>query len=172
MVIRSAGGGGYGDPLLRDPERVASDVHEGYVSANAAVRLYGVVLKADGLIDTAATEILRQQSREARFEVTAVVATENEVFEAGAYSRRRICRLNPAEATVGRFHEDDLVEFDARLVAPLRAWVRIDSKVARGTVPLGERALAILKIKAGERVELRSVTTSVRPRVELMEAAE
>jgi hypothetical protein len=50
--------------------------------------------------------------------------------------------------------------------------VRIDPKVARGTVPHGERALAILKIRAGERVELRSVTTSVRPRVELMEAAE
>jgi N-methylhydantoinase B len=115
---------------------------------------------------------LRQRIREARFAVTAVMATENDVFEAGAYSRRRICRLNPAEATAGRFHEGDVVEFDARLAAPLRAWVRIDPKVARGTVPLGERALAILKIRAGERVELRSVTTSVRPRVELMEAAE
>jgi len=172
VVIRSAGGGGYGDPLLRDPERVASDVHEGYVSANAAVRLYGVTLKADGSVDIAATDILRQRIREARFAVTAVVASESDVFEAGAYSRRRICRLNPTEATAGRFHEGDVVEFDARLAAPLRAWVRIDPKVARGTVPLGERALAILKIRAGERVELRSVTTSVRPRVELMEAAE
>jgi len=147
-------------------------VREGYVSANAAVRLYGVTLKADGSVDIAATDILRQRIREARFAVTAVVASESDVFEAGAYSRRRICRLNPTEATAGRFHEGDVVEFDARLAAPLRAWVRIDPKVARGTVPLGERALAILKIRAGERVELRSVTTSVRPRVELMEAAE
>jgi hypothetical protein len=50
--------------------------------------------------------------------------------------------------------------------------VRIDPKVARGSVPLGVGALAILKIRAGERVVLRYVTTSVRPRVELMEAAE
>ena len=38
VVIRSAGGGGYGDPLLRDPERVATDVREGYVSSNAATQ--------------------------------------------------------------------------------------------------------------------------------------
>jgi N-methylhydantoinase B len=172
VVIRSAGGGGYGDPLLRDPERVATDVHEGYVSSNAAVRLYGVILKADGTIDAAATAALRQRIRDARFALTATAANESDVFESGAYSRRRICRLNPADAATGRFHEEEVVEFDTRLAAPLRAWVRIDPKVARGTVPLGERGIAILKTSAGARVELRSVATSVRPTVELMEAAE
>ena len=172
VVVRSAGGGGYGDPLLRDPERVALDLREGYVSSNAAIRLYGVALKANGTVDTPATAALRQRIREARFALTAAAADENDVFESGAVSRRRICRLNPADAAAGRFHEDDLVEFDARLAAPLRAWVRIDSNVPRGTVPLGERALAILKIGAGERVELRAVMSSVRPKVELMEAAE
>ena len=172
VVIRSAGGGGYGDPLLRDPERVVSDVREGYVSSNAAVRLYGVALRTDGSVDTAATESLRQRIRDARFTLTAVAADTNDVFEPGPYSRRRVCRLNPAEAAAGRFQEGDVVEFDARLAAPLRAWVRIDPSVARGTVPLDERARAILKIAAGDKVELRSVTTSVRPRVELMEAAE
>ena len=44
VMVRSAGGGGYGDPLDRDPERVADDVREGYVSAGAARELYGVVL--------------------------------------------------------------------------------------------------------------------------------
>ncbi|HKS62143.1 MAG TPA: hydantoinase B/oxoprolinase family protein [Xanthobacteraceae bacterium] len=172
VVIRSAGGGGYGDPLLRDPERVVSDVREGYVSSNAAVRLYGVALRTDGSVDTAATESLRQRIRDARFTLTAVAADTNDVFEPGPYSRRRVCRLNPAEAAAGRFQEGDVVEFDARLAAPLRAWVRIDPSVARGTVPLDEQARAILKIAAGDKVELRSVTTSVRPRVELMEAAE
>jgi hypothetical protein len=50
--------------------------------------------------------------------------------------------------------------------------VRIDPKAARGTAPLDPRGLGILKIKAGDRVELRAVATSVRPKVELMEAAE
>jgi N-methylhydantoinase B len=38
VMIRSAGGGSYGDPLDRDPERVAHDVREGYVSANGSAR--------------------------------------------------------------------------------------------------------------------------------------
>src|SRR5581483_775188 len=172
VVVRSAGGGGYGDPLARDPERVATDVHEGYVSAAAATRLYGVVLKQKGAVDAAATAALRQQIRAARFKLTAATVAESEVFEPGAYSRRRVCRLNPADAAAGRLHEDDVVELDARLAAPLRAWLRIDATVARGSVPLDPRALAILKIKSGEPVELRAVTTAVRPKIELMEAAE
>jgi N-methylhydantoinase B len=38
------GGGGYGDPLQRDPARVVKDVREGYLSAQSAAELYGVVL--------------------------------------------------------------------------------------------------------------------------------
>src|SRR5262249_60471436 len=36
VVMQSAGGGGFGDPLTRDPERVAADVRGGYVSAARA----------------------------------------------------------------------------------------------------------------------------------------
>ncbi|MGW0593022.1 hydantoinase B/oxoprolinase family protein [Streptosporangium sp. NPDC002607] len=49
-----AGGGGYGDPLLRDPARVAQDVGDGYVTAAVAERVYGVVLDGDHA-DLAAT---------------------------------------------------------------------------------------------------------------------
>ena len=37
------GGGGYGDPLARSRERVLADVRDGFVSAEAAERDYGVV---------------------------------------------------------------------------------------------------------------------------------
>ena len=40
----SAGGGGYGDPLERDPERVCEDVAEEYVTLDRARKDYGVVL--------------------------------------------------------------------------------------------------------------------------------
>jgi N-methylhydantoinase B len=170
VVVRSAGGGGYGDPLLRAPEQVAEDVREGYVSSNAAGKLYGVVLKADGSADLEATQALRQRLRDARFYLTATL--DGDVFEPGAVSKRRICRLNPADAAAGRFHEDDVVEFDAGYAAPLRAWLRIDAKVKRGAALLDKHALVILKIKAGDRVELRRVATSVRPKIELLEAAE
>jgi N-methylhydantoinase B len=52
----SPGGGGWGEPMARDPRRVLRDVRDGVVSREAARRLYGVVIDADGRsIDTAAT---------------------------------------------------------------------------------------------------------------------
>jgi N-methylhydantoinase B len=54
--IRSGGGGGYGSPLERPPERVQEDVRQGYVSVEAAAEHYGVVLDPQTLaIDRAAT---------------------------------------------------------------------------------------------------------------------
>jgi N-methylhydantoinase B len=56
------GGGGYGDPLARDPEKVAEDVNENRaVSLQAAGEIYGVVLKANGEVDVAATASLRSE---------------------------------------------------------------------------------------------------------------
>ncbi len=64
------GGGGFGDPLLRDPEAVREDVLDEYVSVEAARDRYGVVLSgsaADGdvKIDYEATRLLREQRRAA-----------------------------------------------------------------------------------------------------------
>jgi N-methylhydantoinase B len=60
VVMHSAGGGGWGDPLERDPALVLADVLEGVVSAVAARRDYGVVLDAAGTaVDEAATRALR-----------------------------------------------------------------------------------------------------------------
>src|SRR5579871_943803 len=42
--LDTPGGGGFGDPFEREPERVLADVDEGYVSREAAARDYGVVL--------------------------------------------------------------------------------------------------------------------------------
>jgi N-methylhydantoinase B len=58
--LRSGGGGGYGSPLARDIAAVRNDVRQGYVSAEAAQNLYGVVVDAETFdIDEAATEALR-----------------------------------------------------------------------------------------------------------------
>jgi N-methylhydantoinase B len=63
--IETTGGGGWGDPLERDPERVAVDVLQGKVSAGAAGDDYGVVLE-DGRVDGAATRLLREEMRARR----------------------------------------------------------------------------------------------------------
>lgn len=55
-----AGGGGWGNPRERDPERVRRDVANGYVSIEAARRDYGVALRADDMtVDMAETAALR-----------------------------------------------------------------------------------------------------------------
>jgi N-methylhydantoinase B len=95
-----------------------------------------------------------------------------DVFEKGATSRRRICRLNPADAAAMSIAEDDVVEMDTARAAPLRAWARLDARVKAGTLPIDQRGLTILKAVAGERVMLRRIAASVRPRVGFAEAAE
>ncbi len=67
--LDTPGGGGHGDPLARDPQRVLDDLREGNVSPQAAERDYGVVLKPDGgdwTIDAAATAARRKQMQSDR----------------------------------------------------------------------------------------------------------
>ena len=59
LVSIAAGGGGYGDPRTREPERVRHDVSEGLVSRERAAEIYGVAIDADGNVDAAETARLR-----------------------------------------------------------------------------------------------------------------
>jgi N-methylhydantoinase B len=60
--LETPGGGGFGDPAAREPERVARDVRLGYVSRQAARRDYQVALRADGTLDADATLKMRGQT--------------------------------------------------------------------------------------------------------------
>jgi N-methylhydantoinase B len=60
------GGGGYGDPIRRNPAAVGSDVAAGLVSVGAAARQYGVVAAADGAVDGEATARRRIEIRTER----------------------------------------------------------------------------------------------------------
>ncbi|MGC2942594.1 hydantoinase B/oxoprolinase family protein [Brevibacterium sp. FAM 24638] len=70
LVQWIAGGGGFGDPLLRDPAAVRSDVIDGYVTSKVAREVYGVVLRHDSFeevaIDSSATVQERRRIRSAR----------------------------------------------------------------------------------------------------------
>ena len=59
------GGGGYGDPLTREPDAVARDMREQKVTAEAARTVYGVII-SDGVVDPAATTAERDQQRTRR----------------------------------------------------------------------------------------------------------
>jgi len=56
----AAGGGGFGDPLRRDPQAVLRDLYRGYYSIGEAKDLFGVVV-AEGKVDEAATAKLRAE---------------------------------------------------------------------------------------------------------------
>ncbi len=62
VTILVAGGGGYGDPLNRDVEKVLDDYTQGYITLSHAEECYGVVIR-EGTIDVAATQTLREQMR-------------------------------------------------------------------------------------------------------------
>jgi N-methylhydantoinase B len=65
-IVRTGGGGGWGDPLERAAALVAADAAEGLISRQAARELYGVVLRANMSLDESATRRLRDQLRSRR----------------------------------------------------------------------------------------------------------
>jgi N-methylhydantoinase B len=67
LLYLTAGGGGWGDPLEREAERVRADVERRFVSVDKARSDYGVVLDEASLtVDEAATAALRDELRDRR----------------------------------------------------------------------------------------------------------
>jgi N-methylhydantoinase B len=67
LYMRMSSGGGYGDPLEREPQAVLRDVENGIISLEDAASIYGVVVsEMDHFVDISATERLRADLREER----------------------------------------------------------------------------------------------------------
>ncbi|PPR10247.1 MAG: Acetophenone carboxylase delta subunit [Alphaproteobacteria bacterium MarineAlpha11_Bin1] len=73
----AAGGGGFGDPLDRDPEKVREDVCAAVVSQNEAERLYGVIFLDKYVIDEIATTARRDTIRQSRIEMAQEIELDN-----------------------------------------------------------------------------------------------
>jgi N-methylhydantoinase B len=162
VVMRSSGGGGFGDPLDRDPERVSFDVLHGYVSAERAATGYGVVLDARGSVDRPATATRRSALREKRHHLR-VVADDAVQAYAGAKGRRRLVHLAAADAAALGARNDDLVELIGANPAPLRGWVCIDRQ-SEGCVPLDEFARRVLRVDDGDAVYIRLLAMPPLPK--------
>ena len=78
VVSFSNGGGGYGPPWERDPERVRKDVGEKWVTIQAAEEIYGVILGRDG-VDQPRTDALRQRLRSKAGDAPLRLSIESEV---------------------------------------------------------------------------------------------
>jgi N-methylhydantoinase B len=76
VQVCTTGGGGWGDPLDREPDLLLQDVRDGKVSERAAQDDYGVVLRRAGdelQTDVAATDTLRDKMRAARTEPLSMI---------------------------------------------------------------------------------------------------
>lgn len=65
LVLELPGGGGMGAPSARPADLVVNDVREGLVSIESARSCYGVVVRQDGSLDAAATNLLRGDQKPA-----------------------------------------------------------------------------------------------------------
>ncbi len=156
VVMQSAGGGGYGDPLARAPDRVRDDVLAGYVSPDRARLGYGVVLAPGGEVDVAATQAERTRLAAARLRFP-VTADERDPYE-GRLGKHRVLRMPPAMATDLGLSTGDLIELRGRHPAPLRAWVRVEAGAHEGLVALDAFGRRILGVSPGDAVEVRHLS--------------
>ena len=156
VIMRSSGGGGYGDPLERDAERVRQDVADGYISRDRAASGYGVVFK-DGEVDGPATERQRAILRQRCVYLTVVPDEAIETYT-GAKGRRRVVYLHEQDAARCNLQVDDLLELLGRNPAPLRAWVRLGRSMP-GHVRLDEFARRVLGVRAGDLLQVRALKT-------------
>jgi N-methylhydantoinase B/oxoprolinase/acetone carboxylase alpha subunit len=136
VLLRSAGGGGYGDPLRREPAQVLADVRRGFVSTEQARQAYGVVMTttASGLqVDEGQTSALRQ-SRVAATHTNGAITTPSK--------SRQVAKLNLSDHTVRTGYwqrvapsyldnQMDHCDFCGKLL-PSQAWVDDALQAERG----------------------------------------
>ena len=147
--IRTAGGGGWGEALERDPQLVAEDVRQGYLTADQARQRFGVVLGEDGTVQAAETAAERERIARERVhvsvEVDAAMASE---------TGRRLAGLSPATCERLGLGEGDLIELVNPAAPTIRAWVRINDQADESVIVEADIAAML-----GEK----SITVQVRP---------
>jgi N-methylhydantoinase B len=151
VVMESSGGGGYGDPLERDLQKVEQDLREGLVTKEKAEVRYGIVLKGDK-VEEVKTNQQRERKRKERFYFRVQASREEEYR-----GTKRLCFLTRRTMNHLGVNEGDLVELVNPQVAPLRAWMNGMEIGEEGAVYLGKSGLEILGVREGEKIEVRKI---------------
>ena len=154
IVLQSAGGGGYGDPLTRDPEAVLEDVVEGYVSVEQAKESYGVIVH-NGHIDHDATLHQRGQQLDQRHTVRLAGPATGSLYEDIGRGQKRVACLHPDDAAAINVTHDQMMELVGSNGAPIRAWVRIESTARVGHLELDARGYEILRVAPDQEIQIR-----------------
>ena len=151
--LSTFGGGGYGDPLMREPSRVREDVVDGKVSVEQAREAYGVVLDPDSLeVNEAATSDQRQHLAGQRIYLSAQRGGEP-VMEQGM----RVAWVNPSLESRGVSDGDMAEAFTSSLPNPLRMRVRFRPDLPPDGLVVDGEAWEALGLTAGEQLLWRKV---------------
>ncbi|MSP89212.1 MAG: hydantoinase B/oxoprolinase family protein [Alphaproteobacteria bacterium] len=142
VIMRSAGGGGFGDPLDRDPALVQRDRTFGYVSTEAAATVYGA--EADAAGTTARRRLLKKQ--QVRLKAIPIPETPG---------RRRALMSSVTAKRLG-LTEGDLVEIAARGPS-LRAWLQLSREIEAEAIGLDRDGLALADVESLGMVTLRCI---------------
>jgi N-methylhydantoinase B len=151
VVECSSGGGGYGDPLERDPVLVLNDVLEEHLTPEKARTRYGVAIEGKD-INREETERLRREIKDSRFSFEVDVL-EREELEKG----RRVVEIGPEAALKMGVSEGDLLECVNPRGASLRVWAKISRERKGFLLRVGRLGLKLLGLNPGEQVDLRKV---------------
>jgi N-methylhydantoinase B len=161
--ITTSGGGGYGDPLDRDPEHVRIDAELGFISPERALADYGVAVDALGQLDEKATATKRKAlraSRKSKDNETFCLGFEREQYDAWWPDEARsalgeiLSRL-PILVRYRIKNEFHFILFKAERSAPItrdeieRCWAELrptfypERYLAEQFLPKGEAALPV-----------------------------
>lgn len=157
LVMEAAGGGGWGDPLTRDPQLVASEVDADLLSMSMAATIYGVALDEFGAVDFAKT---KQQRTEIRDRAISVCVEEIPECRGFAGRRGRHRRIEMRQSTMQRhsFKRGDLIELRGRHPAPLRGWL-YEGNQSADRIGLSASGRTILGVEWGGAAEVIRIPT-------------
>jgi len=151
VIVRTAGGGGYGDPLVRAAQAVQRDVRFGFISATAAQTVYGVAMRGDRA-DAEATTALRASLLAQRVVLRAMLRNDEE--RAGS---RLILRLAPHVAQRIGIGDGDLVEVARDDGPSLLGWADLDADVPDDMCAIVASTASLLGLAHDDPIAVRRV---------------
>lgn len=158
LVMEAAGGGGWGDPLDREPERVMADFEDGMISHAAMTDVYGLVLDPSGAVDAEATATRRRERRSARLNLPLATLPAGRAF-GGVRGQHRRVEISPATAEAHGLEPGSLIELFGRHPAPLRVWIYL-ADMPDGQLALAGDGMDILGLVPGQTALVRAVPTA------------
>ncbi|MCK5569732.1 MAG: hypothetical protein KAJ15_08455, partial [Spirochaetes bacterium] len=151
FTVHTAGGGGYGHPYEREPERVLEDFKDDLVSRKHALEVYGVVIDETGQLNLDATAKKRKsEDIYENIKLARIINTDK-------YGPDRTILVSQQLAKKMTLINGDLVEVTNGIM-PLRGWIRVDEEFKENHIGLPELFIRVFKIKEGDLLKLRSLS--------------